>query len=344
LGRQNSEIAKRIRIADVAAAAAVSHTTASMILSGRSDAFPESTRERVQNAAQQLGYRANRMARNLVRQRTEMIGVVLEFIENPFFSSLASYLNRRVLAEKYQLLFEMTVLSAPESIQKQAIDSLLDWRVDGLLHWWNESYHFPVEEWAGGTPVVFFGSSAPNETVDAVYLNDYAGARLAVEYLVRLGHRQIGHLSRSARIQGARARAVQDVLAEQGLAPALIRECRSEAAEEAYVLAYEMAQSPDRPTALFCHNDVMAFGAFRGLRDAGLRVPEDISLIGYDDTWAARYIEPALTTIVFPYQQIVDTALNFLLTRIAGQAQGPQRKVVAATLVERESTAPPPGA
>jgi DNA-binding LacI/PurR family transcriptional regulator len=137
---------------------------------------------------------------------------------------------------------------------------------------------------------------------------------------------------------------VGDVLAERGLAPPVIRECRSEAAEEARALAYEMAKSPECPTALFCHNDVMAFGAFRGLRDAGLRVPEDISLIGYDDAWAARYMEPPLTTIVFPYQEIVDTALGFLLKRIAGKAQGPQRKVVEATLVERESTAPPPGA
>ena len=86
----------------------------------------------------------------------------------------------------------------------------------------------------------------------------------------------------------------------------------------------------------------MAFGAFRGLRDAGLRIPHDISLIGYDDSWASRYTDPALTTVIFPYVEIVDRALDFLFRRIAGQAEGKQQHQLTGTLIVRESTAPPP--
>jgi DNA-binding LacI/PurR family transcriptional regulator len=270
-----------------------------------------------------------------------MIGVVIEFIDNPFLASVAAYLNRSIHARGYRALFEVTELNAARETLQRATEALLDWRVDGLLHWWNESYGLDGGLSLTGAPMVYFGSAAPNDRVDSVYLDDYAGARLAVSHLLEQGHRRIAHLSRKASIHSARTRAVLDGVREAGLPSPLVCECLSEAAEEARALAYEIARLRNRPTALFCHNDVMAFGASRGLRDAGLHIPQDISLVGYDDSWASRYAEPALTTVVFPYGQIVDIALDFLLRRIAGEAEEPQQQQLTGALIVRGSTAPP---
>ena len=131
---------RRVSVRDVAAAAAVSPTTASMVLNGRDASFPEATRQRVWDAARSLGYRPNRLARNLVCQSSELIGAVIEYVENPFFASLAAYLNRRVAEHKYRAMFEVTELNSSREDRDQAVDTLLSWRVAGILHWWNESY------------------------------------------------------------------------------------------------------------------------------------------------------------------------------------------------------------
>ena len=131
---------RRVSVRDVAAAAAVSPTTASMVLNGRDANFPEPTRQRVWDAARSLGYRPNRLARNLVCQSSELIGAVIEYVENPFFSSLAAYLNRRVAEYKYRAMFQLTELNSSREDRDQAVDTLLSWRVAGILHWWNESY------------------------------------------------------------------------------------------------------------------------------------------------------------------------------------------------------------
>ena len=121
----------------------------------------------------------------------------------------------------------------------------------------------------------------------------------------------------------------------------MVLECPHETAEEARAVVRELSSCGQRPTAIFCHNDVMAFGGFRGLRDAGVRVPQDVSLVGFDNAWAAEYLDPPLTTVMFPYHEIIDRAIAFLLNRIANKAQEPQRLVLPGELVVRGSTAPP---
>ena len=146
-----------------------------MILNGRHDSFPLVTRERVYDAARRLGYRANRLARNLVRRRSDMIGVVIEYVDNPFFASLAAYLNRRVAERGFQALFQITELGASADVPARAVESLLDWNVDGLLHWWNEAYGQNVAS-RPESPAVYFGSAAPNDSADCVVLDDYGAA------------------------------------------------------------------------------------------------------------------------------------------------------------------------
>ena len=116
---------RRVSMSDVAAAAGVSPSSVSMILNERHESFPVATRERVQAAARQLGYRANRHARNLVRRRSDMIGVIIEHVDNPFFAGLAAYVNRRVAERKFQAIFQITELSASGTTRAGAVEALL---------------------------------------------------------------------------------------------------------------------------------------------------------------------------------------------------------------------------
>lgn len=331
----------RVRMIDVARAAGVSQTTVSFVLNGRDAAVPEATRQRVLEAAQELGYRTNRLARSLVRQRSDTIGVVVPFVENPFLAMVVGFANRQLSMRKRHPLVQLPDLHADEDVWRAALEELLDWGVDGLLHWWDESHSPDAVVLSSPVPVVFIGSAAPPLPADAVFLDDYGGGRAAAEHLVGLGHRRIAHISGRGAVIGARLRGLIDVVSGAHLPPPLVRECASEAPAEAEAIAVDLARAADRPTALFCHNDFIALGAFRGVRAAGLRVPEDISLVGFDDAWASRYLEPALTTVVFPYEEIVDTAIEFLLARLAGEADAPQRAEFPSRLVVRDSTAAP---
>jgi LacI family transcriptional regulator len=326
---------------DVATAAGVSPTTASMVLNGKQASFPLTTRDRVHEAARRLGYRANRLARNLVRQRSEMIGVIIEYVDNPFFASLAAYLNRRVAEHNFQAVFEIIELAATADIRARAVDALLGWNVDGILYWWNEAYGQDVATVTDVPPTVYFGSAVPNDLVDSVVLDDYGAASLAARHLIELGHRKIAHLSRRASVTSARTAALVDALRAAKLSAPMVCSCPNESADEARAVVRELFSGVRRPTAIFCHNDVMAFGAFRGLRDLGIRVPQDVSLVGFDNTWAAEYLDPPLTTVVFPFREIVDQSLVFLLNRMAGTASTPQQLVLPGTLAVRGSTAPP---
>jgi len=329
---------RRASMRDVAVAAGVSPTTASMILSGRHDSFPLVTRDRVHDAARSLGYRANRLARNLVRRRSDIIGVIIEYVDNPFFANLTAYLNRRLGEHGFQAMFQITELGATTEVRARAVDTLLGWNVDGLLYWWNEAYGQSVSSVADA-PTVYFGSAAPNHAADSVMLDDYGAASMAARHMIELGHRRIAHLSRRASIRSARTAALDDALRAASLPSPLIRECPNETAEEARHAVRDLVGSARCPTAIFCHNDVMAFGAFRGLRDMGIAVPHDISLVGFDNTWAAEYLDPPLTTVDFPYRDIIDRAIAFLLNRVAGTADRPQRVVLPGTLLVRGSTA-----
>src|SRR5438105_12288384 len=174
---------------DVARAAGVSQTTASFVLNGRDVAIPAETRQRVLRAARLLGYRANRIAQNLARQRSELIGTAIPVVENPFFASLVAYLHRRVNSLGYRMIFEVTEANDTEEARRSALGQLLNWRVDGLLLYWSEVYPHDVQDLIRGTPTVYFGTKAPDGDAECVYLDNYGGAREAVEYLIGLGHR-----------------------------------------------------------------------------------------------------------------------------------------------------------
>jgi len=330
-------------MADVAEAAGVSRATASFVLNGRADAIPLTTRQRVLDAAERLGYRRNRIAQVLARNRTNLIGTCIPDVENPFFASLTAYLNHCVNRNGYRIIFEVTDYGADGLSRRKAVEQLLDWRVDGLVLYSSEVYPQPVHDLIANTPTVFIGTQAPTEASDAVTLDNYAGARAIVEHLTALGHRNICHLGPIGAMGGARERATADVCRLAGLPPPLVRTCKADSPSDAREVARAIAQSERHVTAVVCHNDLLALGAISGVRDVGLSVPHDISVTGYDDNWAAAYSEPPLTTVEFPYRSMIDCALDFLIQRIQGEEQdGPLHRILLPQVIVRGSTAQPP--
>lgn len=337
----------RVTIQDIAQRLNLSHTTVSRVLNQKADRFiSEATRQRVIETAAEMGYRANRLARTLARRRSEMIGVIMASVEDPLFAALTAYLNRRARELGYRILFEVTEPDARDRSRLLAVEQLLDWRVDGLLIWWNEGYGPDLLRAVSGTPTVFLGAASPAESADSVLTDTYAATRLLTEHLLKLGHRHLCYLGSRSSDVGPNDRAIHHRLEEAGLPPPIMRQIASDSPEDARTQAYEFFRSPRAATALLCQSDTLALGAMRGLRDAGLSIPRDISVTGFGNDWAAEYVEPSLTTVALPYRGMVDCALQFLINRMGGdQEEGePQRVLLTSRLVPRGSTAPPPSA
>lgn len=317
---------------DVALAAGVSRTTASYVLNGQEVAIPQETRDHVLRVARQMGYRTNRLAQQLARQRSGMIGMVVPVLADPFFGNLADCLNQSAKTTGYQPLFEIGDPEAAEG--RQAIDHLLGWSVDGVvLYMQNMERLRQLDTPLSEVPCVFIGPNDPGAIrQDCVFVDLYAGAREATNYLLGLGHTRIHFLG--WREADTRFRAVADLLKERGMAPPpLIPEARE--------TVCELARRSDGPTAIVCVNDMVALAALRGIRDAGKRAPEDISVVSCDENWVAEYMDPALTSVTIPLAKLAETSVRLLHQRISGETSAPYRVAITPTLTVRESAGPP---
>ncbi len=319
---------------DVALAAGVSRTTASYVLNRVDVAIPQETRDHVLSIAQQMGYRTNRLAKQLAKQRSAMIGLMVRQMADPFFGSLADCLNVSAKSFDYQPLFE---IGCPDEEEGQrAIDHLLGWRVDGVILYIEQIQKLPqLALHLAGVPAVFIGPNDPGEVPqDCVYIDLYAGACEAANYLLSLGHTRFVYLG--WRGANARFQAVADMLAERGMAPPPVI-LDSEVRET----VCSLSRRSDGPTAIICVNDMVALAALRGIRDAGKRAPQDLSVVSCDENWVAEYMDPALSSVTIPQARLAQESVHLLHQRISGDTSAPYRVAVTPTLTIRESAAPP---
>ncbi len=351
----------RATVADVAAAAGVSVATAARALGGYGSVKP-ATRERVQAAADSLGYRANTLARSMITGSTRTIGVVLSDIENPFFSQAL----RGISDTAHQHGYEVVVVNTDERIEteRDAVRVLLERRVDGLLVSPSDGDgdHL-TSAVAGGTPVVLLDRRVRGLAADTVGIDNRAAARDVTERLIALGHRRIALVTgaepslaedlvhpdarRAARATrgttGPRAAGYRDALAAAGIpldphyisAHGLRRDDAARATRGLLAL-------PDPPTAIIALDSLLSLGVLRAFTELGASCPDQISLVGFDDADWAEAVSPPLTVVAQPVSRIGATAAELLLARIAGAGGAPVHRKLATTYVERESTAPPP--
>jgi LacI family transcriptional regulator len=328
---------------DVAKAAGVSIATVSATINQSAYVSPE-LQDRVRKAIAELGYHPDAIARSLKKRSTQTLGLIISDITNPFFTALVRGIEDAANARGYALI----LCNTDERLEKERayVRLLRSRRVDGMIMapaGSAEDYHrFEVEV---NTPLVFIDRKVSTVAADAVVVDNGGGARQAVEYLLRLGHRRIGaitglpHISTThERIQGYR-----QALESAGvpLDPALMLGGNSRL-EGGFRAAHELLSRDKRPTAIFATNNLMAIGLMRAVAERGLRCPEDISVACFDDFEWASVFHPRLTTVAQPIYDMGMKAAELLFARVDGSMTGDPREVVLApTLVIRDSCAAP---
>ncbi|MCK2220255.1 LacI family transcriptional regulator [Actinomadura sp. ATCC 31491] len=334
---------RRVTIADVADRARVSTTAVSKVLRNAYGVSP-AMRERVRAAIDELGYRPHNAARAM-RGRTFTIGVLLPHIKNPFFAEILDGLMEQLGGTDYQAIIVQG--GRDDGAERRAIDALVDRQVDGILMVVPLSSKARLEEVAAGTPTVVLGPHERSAAYDSVHDDDETGAELVVRHLIGLGHRRIAHIAQqdagrgrpAAMLHTIRERAYRRVMTEHGLAAEIAVAATAYTEDGGYRGARELLARDPRPTAVFAGADLAAFGALAALHEAGLAVPGDVSLAGYDNTRAAGLAHIALTTVDQDGAIMGRTAARLLLERVEGRTAS-VRFSVTPSLVVRRSTGP----
>ncbi|MEE8600870.1 LacI family DNA-binding transcriptional regulator [Euzebya tangerina] len=324
-------------ILDVAAKAGVSKSLVSLVMRG-SPNVSDDRRQAVLEAADELGYRPNAAAASLARQRTHLIGVMVSDFGNPFFSDMLEGIEEAALLAGYRALFNTGSRIAER--ETMATETLLELRTEGLILGSPRFADDLLAQLPKTVPVVTVGRDTAVPGIDVVMNDDRHGAELVVQHLTELGHRRIVHLHG---LPGAGAAARRDGFVEamesRGLEPRLAAAGFTE--RGGIVGAEELLRGGDLPTAIFAANDISAVGVMQTLEQAGLRVPDDISIVGYDNVAFTGLGQISLTTIDQPRHEMGTIAVDLLIERLDGTRSRSKHVTVEPALVERGSTAPP---
>jgi DNA-binding LacI/PurR family transcriptional regulator len=324
-------------IHDVAERAGVSKSLVSLVMR-QSPNVSDDKRAAVLDAARQLGYRPNRVAQSLVRQRTFLIGVMVSDFGNPFFSEMLEGVEEAALIGGYRAFFN-TGSRVPER-EVLALETLLELQTEGLILASPRFDDAHLAKVPREVPAVMVGRNTDATGIDVVMNDDRRGAELVVDHLERLGHRAIAYISGEPGA-GAHARSLGfvEAMAARGLEASVYEGGFTEA--HGVSAAHAILERDELPTAIFAANDIAAMGVMQTLDAAGLRIPEDVSLVGYDNVDFTSLGHISLTTVDQPRRQIGTLAVELLLERIEGTRKRRRRVTVEPSLTVRSTTGPP---
>jgi len=335
----------RVTLADVARRAGLSKTAVSLVLNGREGTrLSAEAHQRVFAAAEELGYRPNVAARSLRTRKTATIAFVSDIVATTRF---AGGLIRGALdaAREHDHVLLIAETQGDATFEKHAIDAMLDRQVDGVIYAAMATRRLTVPPAILSGPVVLLNATSP-DGLPCVLPDDERAGRTAVTALLSKGHRDriavIGRnrlkeadpevsMAADARLNGIRA-----ALADAGAT--ILREayCAEWLPEHGYTAMRSLLRKAERPTAVVCMNDRLAFGAYQALADAGLGVPGDVSVVSFDDDPIAAWLRPGLSTVALPHETMGRRAVELLLD---GRGHGPA--LVPMSLRRRRSIAPP---
>ncbi|MCF8380832.1 MAG: LacI family transcriptional regulator [Bacteroidales bacterium] len=334
--------AHNVTIKDIARELGVSPSTVSRAIKDHPDISTE-TKKQVKELVEKLKYKPNAVALSLRSRKTNMIGVIVPQIVHHFFSSVISGIEETAMAGGYNVM----IFQSNESYDREVLNvqGLINSRVDGaLVSISKESKKFGHfrELIENETPLVFFDRAPEEIEADKVVVDDFAGAFDATEYLIKTGCRRIAHFAAPQHLQIGykRQRGYISALEKNGIVvdDDLIVKC--DTLDEALVITPKIMSLPNPPEAIFTVNDLTAAGVLKALKKLGLKVPEDVSVIGFTDGLVSTVTDPALSTISQHGFDLGKTAAGILLKRISSgiEITDPVTEVLKTNLVIREST------
>jgi LacI family transcriptional regulator len=326
----------QVTMQDIAARAEVSLSTVSRVLSG-SARVSEKKRAAVRAAVEALNYRPNIFAQGLVKGESRTVGVLTQYISAPVLDAILHGILGGLRGSGYSPLFADGYWQPAR--ERKSIQLLLERQVDGLIVLWGATPDAHLREVAQQVPLVVIGRRLEGLEAHCIRIDDFMGAYRATEHLIGLGHRQIAHIAGIMERDDAQQRhyGYCRALEDAGLPVDETLIIEGNYVEQSGVVATEMLFTRGRPfSAIFAANDQMAYGARLALYRRGIRVPQDVSLVGFDDQPHSAYITPPLTTIRQPAVQMGEVAAAAILHRIRGEPYTiPQ---FPAELIVREST------
>ncbi len=332
-----------MNIREVAKRAGVSTATVSRVVNGTAPVDAR-TEKRVRAAIQRTGYYPNTHARTLGTGKSHIYGLIISDIENPFFPELVKCFERFAVERGYEVLIANTDYQAQR--MEVAVRRMLERKVDGVAIMTSEMDPELIQMLNGrGIPIVFLDTGAVGPGISDISLDYDSGVDQAIDHLTSLGHRKIAFVSGPVNLASARTR--------QAAFLASLRRKNLECPDEfirpgnhrfdgGYAAMLEILKMPVRPTAVLASNDLMAIGIMGAVYAAGLRVPQDISVVGFDDIALSSYVPPPLTTIRLSRVEIAEFAFNSLYAASQGGESQGVTHIVRAELVIRQSTAAVP--
>jgi LacI family transcriptional regulator len=338
-----SETAQRLNIRQIADLAGVSIATVSRVLNGRGD-VSEETRELVSRVIRENGYTANRSARGLSAGRTGLVGVLVPLVFPAYFSGILAGAAEALSERDFQIVLSPT---GGEHEREVSIVDRLHGLTDGALIILPEESSEELERLldSGFRFVVLDPLMPLEERIPSVSAAHTSGADQAMKHLLDLGHRRVGQITgpRGWVATEDRRRGYRAALAAAGILPdpTLEQEAEPEIGP-GRAAAEQLLDLPEPPTAIFAFNDNIAIGAIQAARARGIRVPEELSIVGFDDIEHATIVTPALTTVRQPLAEMGRTAVSLLMRLLEGQRFETLHVELATRLVVRDSTAPPP--
>ena len=332
-----------VNLKEIAQKAGVNVSTVSRALNG-SNRVKSETRDAITRLARDLGYRPNALARGLVTCRTRSIGIVVPEIKNAFYAEILTAAEYTLTRAGYSMLLGLSHYAASE--EKMCLDLFLTRSVDGLVVF---SGVLPgiADYWMRATdsPMIMIDNKYDSPQTDVVACDHARGVKLGVEHLTGLGHREIAFVTDEVTIE-TRYDAFLSSMAEKGLdGERHIVRSSIKYERGGYEAAEKLFSGASTPTAIFCMNDYMALGAIKALADQGLSSPEDVSVMGFDDSTLLEYLTQSLTTIRQSKRIMGETAADILLERIGereniGQPSPVRRLLLQPELVVRGTTGP----
>ena len=327
---------------DVAERAGVSRALVSLVMRD-SPQVSDGKRRSVLQAARELGYRPNLMARNLAQRRTHTIGVLVDDLRNPFFGEVVDGIE----AEAAEHGFRVLILNGHRDAQRElnAVETFLQLRVEGMALVGARLGTDDLARIGTAAPCVMVATGIVHPGIDTVGTDDQRGAELAVEHLSALGHTRIVHMDGGANVSAAARRSgYKSGMQTAGIGDLIdVRPAGDDEADALAVIDALLAED-DPPTAIFAFNDLLAAGALNRLDDAGMAVPTEMSLVGFDNTFISALRHFSLTTINQPTLAMGRIAVDTLLQRLSDGSGEPVRHTLQPELVVRSTTGPPRGA